>query len=263
MEEKNLETKIDGAETTTQIEETNVPQNETHDSKPVVEEKKPNDKKQEKQEKVDDVKDEETKIKEAIQKRLKEKIRESGFWTEEQLSKASNIEESQTKMAADYIYDMGKDRLGKEKGKDEESHSKKYYDKLKKKCMDITENEAQVNPNFDIDAAIEKEEEIKKKLEAGEITPEEALKAYSEPIPELGGGMLSSLQKYGVKTYEDIYKEMTAKEQANDKSKSFRESLAKDAPTLEEQAENSRAFQEKVASIDNDRKAKTSDELSK
>lgn len=70
MEEKNLETKIDGAETTTQIEETNVPQNETHDSKPVVEEKEPNDKKQEEQEKVDDVKDEETKIKEAIQKRL-------------------------------------------------------------------------------------------------------------------------------------------------------------------------------------------------
>ncbi len=245
------------------MEEKNMPENETHDSKFVVDQNKPNDKKQEKPEKVDDVKDEESKIKKAIQERLKEKIRESKFWTEEQLSKVSNIEESQTKMTADYIYDMGKKRLGKEKVKDEEAHSKKYYDKLKKKCMDITENEAQVNPNFDIDVAIEKEEEIKKKLEADEITPEEALKAYSEPIPELGGGMLSSLQKYGVKTYEDIYKEMTAKEQTKDKSKSFRELLAKDAPTLEEQAENSRTFQEKVDSIDNDRKVKTSDELSK
>lgn len=236
------------------MEEKNVLQNELHDSKPVVDKK---------QEKVYAVKDEETKIKMAIQKRLKEKIRESGFWTEEQISKTSNIEESQTKMIADYIYDMGKDRLGKEKGKDEESHSKKYYNELKKKCMDITENETLVNPNFDIDAAIEKEEEIKKKLEDGEITPEEALKAYYEPIPEFGGGIQSTLQKYGVKTYEDIYKEMTANEQAKDKSKSFRESLTKGAPTLEEQAENSRTFQEKVASIDNDRKVKTSDDLSK
>ena len=263
MEEKNLETKIDGTGTTTQIEEKNMHENETNDSESVVDKNKSNDKKQEDQKKVDNVKDEETKIKEAIQKGLKEKIRESGFWTEEQLSKISNIEESQTKMTADYIYDMGKNRLGKEKVKDKESYSKKYYDKLKKKCMDITENEAQVNPNFNIDVAIEKEEEIKKKLKANEITPEEALKAYSEPIPDLGGGVLSSLQKYGVKTYEDIYKEMTAKEQSKNKSKSFRELLAKDAPTLEEQAENSRAFQENLAFIDNDRKVKTSEELSK
>lgn len=258
MEEKKLETKIDAAETTTQIEGTDMPQNEIKDLKNVGYEKEVTDKKQEEQEKGDDVK-EETKIKDTIQKKLKQKIRESRFWTEEQLSKVSNIEESQTKMTADYIYDMGKNRLGKEKGKDEESYSKKYYDKLKKKCMDITENEAQVNPNFDIDAAIEKEEEIKKKLETGEITPEEALKAYSEPIPELGGGILSSLQKYGVKTYEDIYKEITAK----DKSKLFRETLSKNVPTLEEQAKNSRAFQEKVASVDNERKMKLSNDLSK
>ncbi len=70
---------------------------------------------------------------------------------------------------------------------------------------------------------------------------------------------MECLQKYGVKTYEDIYKEMTAK----DKSESFRESLTKYAPTLEKQAENSRAFQKKVDSIDNDGKVNTSDDLSK
>ena len=40
MEEKNLETKIDGAEATTQIEETNGHQNEIHNLRHVFEPKK-------------------------------------------------------------------------------------------------------------------------------------------------------------------------------------------------------------------------------
>lgn len=73
--------------------------------------------------------------------------------------------------------------------------------------------------------------------------------------------MLSSLRKYGIKTYEDIYTEMSAKEQAKDKSKSFRKSLTT-ALTLEKQYKNSVAFQEKISSINIDTKNKTFDELS-
>ena len=250
MKEKNLETTINSVGDATQIREKMVSKNETNNSKFTVDEEK---------EKVNNVKDDESKIKESIQKRLHEKIRESEFWTEEQLSKVSNIEESQVKMTADYIYNMGKNRLSK----NEESNEKEYYKKLRKKCADITENEAKVNPNFNIDAAIKKEQEIKEKIETGELTLEEAQKAYYEPISEIGGGILNSLQKYGVKTYEDIYKEMTSKEQSKDKSKLFRESLTKGAPSLEKQCANSKIFQEKEANIINNNKVKKHNELTK
>ena len=45
-------------------------------------------------------------------------------------------------------------------------------EKLDKESKRIAENEAKVNPDFDIDAAIEREEEIKKKIENGELTKE-------------------------------------------------------------------------------------------
>lgn len=254
-----MKEKVEDDKTTTLNEDINISQKVADNSETIGDEKI--NKELEEQEKVNNVKDEETQIKEFIQKRLKEKIRESEFWSEEQLSKISNIEENQTKMISDYIYDMGKDRLA---NKDKDDKSKKYYNKLKKKCINIVEYETLVNPNFDIKAAIQKEKEIKNKLEAGEITPEQALKAYSEPISEHGSGMISSLQKYGIKTYENIYKEITLKKENENKSKLFRESLAKDAPTLEEQAKKSRVFQEKEHSRDdNDIKVKTLDNLSK
>lgn len=77
------------------MKEKNVTKKETF-----VDENKHINKKQEKTEEI--------KIKESIRKILKEKIAKSGFWTNEQLAKVSNIEESQVEMIADYIYDMGK-----------------------------------------------------------------------------------------------------------------------------------------------------------
>lgn len=190
----------------------------------------------------------EDEIKKKIEGILKRKIEKFKFWSEEQLEQAKNIVENQTKMAVDYIYDMAQKRLG-------EKNENKYFKKLEKKAVEIAENEAQVNPNFDMEAAIKKEQEIKEKVEKGEIIPEEALKAYSEPIPDIGGGMLSSLSKMGIKTYEDIYKEMTEKENGKNKERAFRDSLSKNAPSLEEQALNSKKIQQKFAEIDKSRDA--------
>lgn len=50
---------------------------------------------------------------------------------------------------------------------------------------------------------------------------------------------------------ENINSSDISKEQTGDKSKSFRESLSIGVPTLEEQTKNSKAFQSKVASVDN------------
>lgn len=194
----------------------------------------------------------EDEIKKKIEGILKRKIEESKFWSEEQLEQAKNIVENQTKTAVDYIYDKAQKRLGEE---NENKNENKYFKKLKKKAVEIAENEAQVNPNFDMEVAIKKEQEIKEKVERGKITPEEALKAYSEPIPDIGGGMLSSLSKMGIKTYEDIYKEMTEKENGKNKERAFRDSLSKDAPSLEEQALNSKKIQQKFAEIDKSRDA--------
>lgn len=249
MEEKNFETKIQSATIDKEIKDTNVKETTESTNK---NDNKLNNKDSQKQEKEQDttenVKDEETRIKEAVQNKLKQKIKDSGFWTEEQLSRAKNVEENETRVASDYVLDMAEKRIANEDPKSAQTKNQNYYKKLEKKCMDIAENEAQVNPNFDIEAAIKKEEEIQKKLENGEITPEEALEEYAKPIPELNGGMMSSLEKYGVKTYEDIYKEMAEKEKTAEKSNSFRESLTKGAPSLKEQAENSKKFQEKIAS---------------
>ena len=198
--------------------------------------KEENDKENSEQQLDRDKNEYEDEIKKKIEGILKRKIEESKFWSEEQLEQAKNIVENQTKVAVDYIYDMAQKRLGEE---NKEKNEKKYLKKLEKKAVEIAENEAQVNPNFDMEAAIKKEQEIKEKVEKGELTPEEALKAYSEPIPDLGGGMLSSLNKMGIKTYEDIYKEMTEKENSKSKEKAFRDSLSKEAPSLEEQALNS------------------------
>ena len=194
----------------------------------------------------------EDEIKKKIEGILKRKIEESKFWSEEQLEQAKNIVENQTKMAVDYIYDKAQKRLGEE---NETKNENKYFKKLKKKAVEIAENEAQVNPNFDMEVAIKKEQEIKEKVERGKITPEEALKAYSEPIPDIGGGMLGSLSKMGIKTYEDIYKEMTEKENGKNKERAFRDILSKDAPSLEEQALNSKKIQQKFAEIDKSRDA--------
>ena len=194
----------------------------------------------------------EDEIKKKIEGILKRKIEESKFWSEEQLEQAKNIVENQTKMAVDYIYDKAQKRLGEE---NETKNENKYFKKLKKKAVEIAENEAQVNPNFDMEVAIKKEQEIKEKVERGKITPEEALKAYSEPISDIGGGMLGSLSKMGIKTYEDIYKEMTEKENGKNKERAFRDSLSKDAPSLEEQALNSKKIQQKFAEIDKSRDA--------
>ena len=194
----------------------------------------------------------EDEIKKKIEGILKRKIEESKFWSEEQLEQAKNIVENQTKMAVDYIYDKAQKRLGEE---NETKNENKYFKKLKKKAVEIAENEAQVNPNFDMEVAIKKEQEIKEKVEKGEIIPEEALKAYSEPISDIGGGMLGSLSKMGIKTYEDIYKEMTEKENGKNKERAFRDSLSKDAPSLEEQALNSKKIQQKFAEIDKSRDA--------
>ena len=49
--------------------------------------------------------------------------------------------------------------------------------KLEKESVKIAKYEARVNPQFDMEAAIRKEQEIKAKVEQGELTPEEALKA--------------------------------------------------------------------------------------
>lgn len=194
----------------------------------------------------------EDEIKKKIEGILKRKIEESKFWSEEQLEQAKNIVENQTKMAVDYIYDKAQKRLGEE---NETKNENKYFKKLKKKAVEIAENEAQVNPNFDMEVAIKKEQEIKEKVERGKITPEEALKAYSEPISDIGGGMLGSLSKMGIKTYEDIYKEMTEKENGKNKERAFRDILSKDAPSLEEQALNSKKIQQKFAEIDKSRDA--------
>lgn len=189
----------------------------------------------------------EDEIKKKIEKILRRKIEKSEFWSEEQLEQAKNIVENQTKVAADYIYDMAKRRLNDDKKEN------KYFKKLEKKAIEIAENEAQVNPNFDIEVAIKREKEIKEKVEKGELTPEEALKAYSEPIPDLGGGMLNSLNKMGVKTYEDIYKEIREQENSKNKGRLFRDSLSKDAPSLEEQALNSKKIKQRLAEIDQSR----------
>lgn len=189
----------------------------------------------------------EDEIKKKIEEILRRKIEESEFWSEEQLEQAKNIVENQTKVATDYIYDMAQRRLNEDK------KGNKYFKKLEKKAIEIAENEAQVNPNFDIEAAIKREKEIKEKVEKGELTPEEALKAYSEPIPDLDGGMLNYLNKMGVKTYEEIYKEIREQENSKDKGILFRDSLSKDAPSLEEQALNSKKIKERFAEIDQSR----------
>ena len=65
--------------------------------------------------------------------------------------------------------------------------------------------------------------------------------------------MLRSLSRMGVKTYEDIYRDMNSMESNNDKAKKFIDELREGAPSLEEQALNSRKIQEKFAEIDKSR----------
>lgn len=190
------------------------------------------------------VTDNEKRIKRKIEGTLYVKL--ENFWGKEVLDQTRNIVESQTKTTADYIYKMAEERVGKADKKDE-----KYFKKLDKKAVDIAEHEAHVNPAFNIEAAIEKEAEIKQKLEKGEITPEEALKAYSEPIPELGGGTLHALGKImGVKTYEDMYKEINEKGKDANVRESFRSGLSNGAPSLEEQSLVSKRFQEQSNKVE-------------
>lgn len=195
-------------------------------------------------------KDYEKEIKKKIEGILKDKIENSNFWTKEQLEQAKNIVNAQINTTVDYIYDMAQKRIDSQQY---DKRERKYFKKLEKESVKIAKYEARVNPQFDMEAAIRKEQEIKAKVEQGELTPEEALKAYSEPIPELGGGMLRSLSRMGVKTYEDIYRDMNSMESNNDKAKKFIDELREGAPSLEEQALNSRKIQEKFAEIDKSR----------
>ena len=147
-------------------------------------------------------------IKKKIYDRLIEKIKESGYWTDEQLEKAKNIMENQTREATDYVYDKAECSIQDYTYEEVED----YFIEVEKKAMEIAENEMHVNPNFDIEMAIEKEQEIKAKVEAGELTSEEAIKAYAEPILDLGGGVLQQFNELGIKNYQEIYDEMDQRE---------------------------------------------------
>lgn len=188
--------------------------------------------------------DYENKIKSSVKNVLERKIRESGYWTEEQLAAIPNTMECQLSITSDHILDMAKGRVKENK---DPKNQERYLKKLKRCSIDIAENETMVNPNFDMETAIKREADIREKVEKGELTPEEALREYEKPIPDLNGKTLGQLRTLGGKDYQQIYQEeMQKRQRRNKKEKSFREDLKEGAPSLEEQAENVKRFQKQA-----------------
>lgn len=176
----------------------------------------------------------EDKIKNKVKGILKRKIKESGYWAEEQLEGAKNTMESQTDLTSDYILSMARRRVP---GSPEPGKEKVYIRKFKKEAVNIAEYETMVNPNFDIETAIKREAEINEKLENGEISPEEAFRALAKPIPDLKGNTIDQIRKTFTKDYDEMYQEVMARRNVKGiRKNNFRESLTKGVPSLEEQA---------------------------
>lgn len=161
--------------------------------------------------------------------------------------------ECRLSITSDHILDMAKGRVKENK---DPKNQERYLKKLKKCSIDIAENETMVNPNFDMETAIRREADIREKVENGEITPEEALREYEKPIPDLNGKTLCQLRALGGKDYQQIYQEeMQKRQRRNKKQKSFREDLKEGASSLEEQAENVKRFQKQEGKFSGKEKA--------
>ena len=150
--------------------------------------------------------DKEEQIKEKIVDVLRNKMSHCNYWHETKIMLAKNIIEGHMIVAAEYAYKKAEYNVYGNRKDDN------YFEDLEKKAIEIAKNELEINPEFDIDRAIIREEEIKRREEAGIITKEEALVEYKKPIDGRG---LQNLRGYKSDSYEIMYNEIQEETKAN------------------------------------------------
>ena len=110
-----------------------------------------------------------------------------------------------------------------------------------KEAKRISEYEANVNPDFDIDEAIKRENEIKEKVARGEMTEEQAKQEFVKPLGKERSQFVQNIDKIkGIVPYEEVYEKATGRKLETQKTQAqlYSESLKLDRSKLNKNRQN-------------------------
>lgn len=163
-------------------------------------------------------KQKENKIKEDVEQVLLNKFENTNQWTEGQKKGIKNTLKAQVGVYADMILEQAEEECYNtlpdiDESISAEEEQKFFYKKLYDIAIDIAEKKFDIDQEFDIEEAINREKSVLEKIQKGELTPYAAKSYLEEPL--LYKGEINN--KY--KQYVNLYNSFTTKGRENIKNK--------------------------------------------